>query len=101
MLGGGGMRAPRPYHHPRAARSAPEPPADLFAPWTPPPPRPPRAAPQIVAQACLVCGRLDSPFGYGLPPSATLWACLGHRALAELRHVDEYVPMARTGRPKV
>jgi hypothetical protein len=35
------------------------------------------------AQRCDVCNTPYSPFGFGLPPKRTLWACAAHRAYVD------------------
>ena len=45
------------------------------------------------SQRCMICQQPNSPFGFGLPPAPTLWACMGHRATVEgLWTPGPYVP---------
>lgn len=57
------------------------------------------------SQRCTVCDKPNSPFGFGLPPQVTTWACLDHRAEVDAGFVPGlYTPLKRTrsnprGRP--
>ena len=55
---------------------------------------------RIDPQPCMLCQKPDSPFGFGLPPRPTVWACSGHRAaVAALWKPSPYAPMPRGKAP--
>lgn len=54
------------------------------------------------SQRCLICTKPNSPFGFGLPPRPTIWACLLHRAQVDaLFRPSPYAPLPRSrGNPR-